>query len=111
MSLLAGRHTVTVTPKVAAGKNSVNGTIYVDGAPVDVQCSVQPIGSDEINDLDVQVKSIYRIIGRGVWPGGIGSTIHWNGIDFDQLGEPNIYSMSPRTAHYEFLMQSRTGAV
>lgn len=111
VSLLDGRHTVTVTPKVAAGKDSVNGTRYVDGTPVLVKCNVQPIGTDEANNIDLQVHTVYRVVGRGAWPGGSKATISWNGRPFDQLGEALVYSMSPRTGHYELLMQAQEGPV
>lgn len=110
MSLLdRGPHTLVVTPKLKQ-TDPYGGTAIVDGAPVTVRGSVQPVSADESEALGVQAQTVYRFIGRS-WPGGIRSTAVWNGRTFDQQGEPKIYSMSRRTAHVDVILTARSAEV
>ncbi len=109
MSLLdRAPHTLTVTPKILE-TDRYGGTKTVDGEPVEVRGSVQPVSSEESGALGVQVDTTYRFIGR-TWPGGPHSTALWDGRTFDQQGEARRYSMSPRTAHVDVLLTARGAA-
>jgi hypothetical protein len=100
-----GPHTLVVTPKVEV-TDRYGGTTYVDGDPVTVRGSVQPVSTEETEALGVQVDTTYRFIGRD-WPGGIHSTVVWDGRNWDQQGEARRYGMSPRTAHVDVILTAR----
>ena len=110
MSLLTGKHTVTVTPKVKT-RDQYGDWALTPGVPVQVRCSVQPVGAEEAEALGVQASTTNRVIGRGIWPGGVHSTVLWGGRSWDQHGEVRQYSMSPRTAHYDLIITARSAEV
>lgn len=112
MSFLLDRnpHRVTVTP-MRVVKDSMGSTL-VPGDPISLEVFIQPLGSDEVNDLGLQSKTSCRIIGRDGWPDGISAKVHidkgpYEGRTFDQDGEARRYGMSPRTYHYDVIITSR----
>lgn len=109
MSLLdRGPHTVTVVPKIAT-KTDYNTYDFTDGPRfIRSGVGVQQVSAEEAAGLNVDAKSTYRIYGRGLWPGGPHSTIVWQGRTYHQVGDPTVLDMSPRTGHFEVLMESRS---
>lgn len=101
------RHSVTVTEVASTTENPYGGDQPVYTAPTSVKCTVVPVSApQEIANLGVQAITTYKIFAR-TWPGGIHSIITWNGRMFDQVGEAEFWDVSPRTSHYEVLMQAR----
>lgn len=117
MSLLEnGPHTVTVYPKVKT-LSRYNSWDVVDGEPVVMhRVAVQPMGAsptkpvseDVETDIADQIRTNLRVIGVGTWPGGPNSRVVVDGRDWDQKGEASVFTMSPRTAHWMVILQSRS---
>lgn len=112
MSFLLDRnpHRVTVTP-MRVVKDSMGSTL-VPGDPISLEVFIQPLDSDEVDDLGLQSKTSCRIIGRDGWPDGISAKVHidkgpYEGRTFDQDGEARRYGMSPRIYHYDVIITSR----
>lgn len=114
MSLLDnGPHAVTVTVMTGT-KNQYNGwDLTPAGDPISVSgVSVQPVTDEEVASSGGTIEiTSKRIIGRGPWPGGVHSVVHWNGRDWDQQGEARIYGMSERTGHFDVIVHSRSSEV
>lgn len=112
VSLLnSGPHTVTVTP-VIKQKASNGAPRYVRGTPVTVShVMVQPMTASEVDGQVTAITTMYQVIGSGVWPGGPHSIVEWNGREWDQEGEARIYSVSPRTAHFDVMIRARDAQV
>lgn len=103
-------HTVTIIPKIRV--EDEYGVHYEEDTPVEnVPCAVQPYTSGQNNVSGVkikaygtQVKTGYTILTRGVngvWPGGPASIIIWRGERYQQDGEAQLFSMTPRTWHFQ----------
>ncbi|WP_461024676.1 hypothetical protein [Thalassiella azotivora] len=100
-----------MTPTVA-GRDRYNAPTYTPGTPVEVRGVVQPVQADELQALGAaQTETVYRFIGRGPWPGGVHSTVTWDGREWDQLGEAKVYSTGRRTGHIDVLLRARTSEV
>lgn len=106
MSLLDGPHTVTVIPKVKQ-KNAYGLYTLTDGDPIVVtRCNVHPFGAGTYGSLEgdgAEFNDQMTIKGRTpeVWPGGIRSTVIFNGEKFDQVGDAKYYQRgSRRTRHW-----------
>lgn len=108
-----GPHTVVVTPKLKV-LNRYNDYDLVDGIPVTVSgVSVQPVARRTLNSLGngTQVNSTHRIIGRGPWPGGVHSTIEYDGRVWDQSGEAEVHNTGWRTHHFTVLIRAQSAEV
>lgn len=112
MSILdRGKHSVTVVPQVTT-TDEYGGIVTTDGPPVTVSgCQVQPTTAEESDSLGMQATTIYRVIGRGPWPGGIVSRVEWDGREWDQIGEARQYTNGRRTGHFDTLIRARSAEV
>jgi len=113
MSLLDGPHTVIVTPKVKR-RNAYGSYTLTDGDPITVRrVNVHPFGAGtygtlEGSDDDGQFNDQFVVKGRGEWPGGIRSTIVFDGQEYDQVGVAKKYIRgSRRTNHWLVRMKAR----
>lgn len=114
--LTAGVHTVDVVTRreVMTDRGPV---VQEDGIPVTYKVNVQPVSTAEREALGVGVSTVYRIKyfpqahGGKPWSGGPYSKIIWNGGTYEQLGDPLISSMSPRTGHVKVLMAAQQSEV
>lgn len=105
--LRRGVHEVAVTPiKASDGPYGPEG----HGEPVTVRCNVQPVSTEEAQDMGVSTVTAYRVKyfpgehgGMG-WPGGPYSRVTWRGRVFEQRGDALVSSMSPRTAHVKIII-------
>ena len=115
VSLLNGPHTVLVFTKERV--EDAMGYELVDRPPirltgVTVQAYFGQSGAiDEYPD-GTQVRSSFKVFGRGHWPGGLNSVIRVEngthaGREFDQDGEAVVFDRSPMTAHYEVGLTAR----
>lgn len=114
MSILdRGPHSVVVTPKVKV-PNGYGENELADGDPVTVSgLSVQPVTAEELNAFGggMQAWTTRRIIGRGPWPGGIHSTIQFDGRTWEQFGEAEFYTTGRRTKHFSCMIRARFAEV
>lgn len=106
-----GPYTVLVTPMVK--KRDITGAYALTpGSPVKVSgVQVQPTTAEELGTNILTAPTSYRVIGAGVWPGGVHSKVEWNGRQFTQNGEASIYSNSPTTAHFDVMIVSQSSEV
>ena len=100
-------HRVQVRPATLVEGDLASRVALGDPITVD-RVSIQPLGSteSETNSTDE-----YKVIGRGVWPGGTHARItvitgpHKG--EYDQQGEAVVHGMSPRTEHYVVRLRRR----
>lgn len=108
-----GPHSVVVTPKVKV-LNRYGDFDLIDSAPVTVSgVSVQPVARRTLNSLGngMQINSTHRIIGRGPWPGGVHSTIVYDGREWDQSGEAEVHNTGFGTHHFTVLIRAQSAEV
>lgn len=109
-----GPHTVKVTV-MKPEKTKYNTWKKVAQPPVEVTgCTVQPFGAGTQGNLetnDERVRDQWTVRGHGVWPGGVHSTIEWQGEIYDQVGKPKVHSIGQFTKHFQVRMQSRGAEV
>lgn len=112
MSILdKGAHEVTVVPRIET-TGEYGEVVLTDGAPVVVPgCQVQPVSAEEADSLGAQATTIYRVLGRGPWPGGIVSRVEWDGRTWDQIGEARKYTNGRRTQHFDAIIRARSTEV
>ncbi|WP_035865969.1 hypothetical protein [Kitasatospora cheerisanensis] len=104
MSLLdGGPDTVTVYP---AGPVQPDGTRGPEGAPVVVQCRIQPSTSEEAAQLGYVDVTLYRLLARTL-PAGPWSRVVWQGRDWTVVGEPKRHNGSARTRHDTAMIRRR----
>jgi len=102
-----GRHKVLVIPKLGK-QDSAKAWFWVDLPAVEVEgLHIEKVSTEEATALNSQVATVYRVIGRGPWPGGAKSIVKWMGRDWDQLGEAMVYGNGRRTQHFDVLIQAR----
>lgn len=118
-----GPHTVTVQTMVRS-RDGLGSTLAEGEQFTLAGVSVQPVevsgaGVQSMEDgarSGTQVRTTYRVIARGPWPGGPHSRVRVDvgpmaGRWFDQSGEAREYVMSPRTSHVVVMMTVRNGEV
>lgn len=119
MSLLDNPpHRVTVTPMIPV-VNAYRETEYTPGAPVlDVPCMVQQLPLTEtdatgvrLRGQEVKFSNAKRVLGRGPWPGGHRAIVRWNGRDYEQKGETQLFEVSDRTAHFQAVIEAPRAAL
>lgn len=119
MSLLDGPHTVIVIPKVKH-RNAYGSYTLTDGDPITVErVNVHPFGAGTYGTLegsndDAQFNDQLTIKGRNpaVWPGGVRSTIEFDGEIYDQVGQAKYFQRgSRRTNHWLVRMKARGAEV
>lgn len=114
MSILMRPHTVKVTPMVPE-KTKYNTWKKVPGDPVTIAgVTVQPFGGGTAGNLetnDDQVNDQWVVRGRGSWPGGLHSTIEFNGQVYDQIGVAKVHSIGQFTKHFQVRIAARGAEV
>lgn len=109
-----GPHTVIVTPMVPE-KTRFNTWKKVPGTPVPVKgVTVQPFGGGTAGNLetnDDQVNDQWTVRGRGSWPGGVHSTVEYEGQVYDQVGVAKIHSIGQFTKHFQVRIAARGAEV
>ncbi len=107
MSLLTNPPHVAVVQGRVKSKDDEGATVYTDsGAAFSVPCSVQPLSAAESNIDGLQALTKRLIVAR-TWPGDILSTVIYDGYDWDTVGDPQHHNMSPRTDHWEVVIEKR----
>ena len=109
MSLLdRNPHTVTVQPRKKVKNDQRGWEIIADGAPVDIRCAVQPVRewstAEEIQVGGLQMLVLQRIISR-TWVGDTNALITWDGFEWEIVGDPQHFNMSPSIAHWEITIR------
>lgn len=109
MSLLdVGVDSVQVFPQIST-TDGYNNTVLVPGTvPMEVECRVQPVAAADV--VGQLVQADYRIVARD-FPRGPFSGIHWDGRDWDIVGEPRRHRGSPATRHVTVFIKSRSPEV
>lgn len=114
MSILMRPHTVKVTPMVPE-KTKYNTWKKVPGKPVTmVGVTVQPFGGGTAGNLetnDDKVNDQWVVRGRGSWPGGVHSTIEFEGQVYDQVGVAKVHSIGQFTKHFQVRIAARGAEV
>ena len=96
-----------VIPKKRA-YDDAGSPVYSDDTPVTVTGGMmQPVSSTETDVLGTNLRTVYRWISRGAWPGGAHSTVVWEGRTFDQDGEARVFTSGRYTHHVEVLLVER----
>lgn len=118
MSLLDGPHTVFVEPLRTNGRSKYGTYVKSYDPPVEVaHVAVDPHGSESYSGWEAKDESSVNdqitIRGRGVWPGGNQSIITFNGVKYDQKGEPKQFShgRSGKTHHWKVRAARRSAEV
>lgn len=102
-----GGHSVEVRTRVT--REGRTGTITELGEPVTVRrVTVQPVSVSETTAVDITSETVYKVIGRGPWPGDINAEVTvLNGAAagvYEQRGDTLHYESSPRTRHFTAYM-------
>lgn len=101
-------HTVMVQPRVKAQNDQGGWSFSNDGAPVEIRCAVQPVRewstAEEIQVGGLQMLVLQRIISRN-WVGDTNAIVTWDGFRWEIVGDPQHFSMSPSTAHWEITIR------
>lgn len=109
-----GPHTVIVTPmvpektKYGTWKKRPGDPIKIDG------CTVQPFGGGTQGNLetnDDSVRDQYVVRGRGTWPGGVHSTVEFEGEVLDQVGKVKVHGIGQFTKHFQVRLSARGAEV
>lgn len=84
-------HTIRVTPKITTYDRTGTPKL-TDGEPVEVKGKMRPLTSSELNEIGMELMTVYSFSTRRAYPGGTVSTVKWtdhNGTEhsFDQMGE------------------------
>ncbi|WP_243063189.1 hypothetical protein [Humibacter sp. RRB41] len=107
MSLLtAPRHVVTVQNRQQVEGSIGQNELVNDGAPVKVRGNKHPLSSDEIVSFglrDFVTMSFHSLS----WPGSPLCVVTFDGAEWDQVGEAQLYDMSPSTRHFEVILRKR----
>lgn len=98
-------HRVDVQLRTGPSQDKRGNTVRVStGAPVTVPCSCQPLSATEIDSFGLRTETVRKIICRS-WPGDINSQVLWDGHEWDTVADPEHFSMSPATDHWELLIK------
>ena len=96
-------------------KTKYNTWKKVPGQPITMAgVTVQPFGGGTAGNLetnDDKVNDQWVVRGRGVWPGGVHSTIEFNGQVYDQVGVAKIHSIGQFTKHFQVRIAARGAEV
>ncbi|MFD5864359.1 hypothetical protein ACFWGP_05370 [Agromyces sp. NPDC127015] len=81
-----------------------------DGGLIDVPCTVQSArewSTAEENLLNgLQVLDLCRIFAK-VWPGDVRSLVYHDGAEWETVGSPQHFDVSPRTDHWVVTLRKR----
>lgn len=115
MSILdTGPHTVHVRPMVPE-RTRYNTWKKVPGEPIEISgVMVQPFGGGTMGNLEVEDQKVndqFTVRGRGPWPGGVHSTIEWEGNLYDQIGVAKVHSIGQFTKHFQVRIAARGAEV
>jgi hypothetical protein len=111
-----GPHTVTCIPKVVVGKDRTGSNKLGPGTPKTYQgVTVEPTGlaafgqAEDVRSGGMVVNADYQIMKalEPRWVGGPHSTIVWEGVEYDQVGEARTYSRGRMTKHQVIKMKAR----
>lgn len=112
-----GPHTVTCIPKVVVGKDRTGSNKLGPGPSTTFKgVYVAPAGlaafgqAEDVRSGGTVVNADYVIMKalEPVWPGGPHSTIVWDGVEYDQVGEARTYSRGRMTRHQIIKMKARS---
>lgn len=98
MSLLDGNEQVTIYPSVTVEDDLGNKLESAEGDPIELVAAVQPQTVIEDATAGQVAGEVRNLICRS-FPAGPWARVHWDGRDWDVIGEPKRYGRSPRTAH------------
>lgn len=107
MSLLNGRHSLTVWPATVGAPDRYGRKVHAGEHPTLVMANVQFVSSEEKADLGLEAYTVCRVLATE-WPGGPYSVIEWEGRRFEQHGEALRFDRSTATAHFEVVMVAQT---
>lgn len=108
MGLLdTGNHVLEVYPSETQTDRWGNKVQVPSSTPVSVRGSVQPSTSNELPTQGQVAKTTIRFISRW-FPGGPWARVHWDGRDWDVVGEPRTYSQTRRVGHTTTYLVART---
>jgi hypothetical protein len=107
VSLLdTGTDEMLVEAEVVRTDDRRNRVRVPSGTPVAVRGRLQPISSEESATLGQEVATVYRFVCR-TFPGGPWASVSGAGREWDVIGEPSVYTGSPRVAHTSVLLRAR----
>ncbi len=77
-----------------------------EGDPILVRGNRHPLSSDEIVSFGLRdfVTTSFHCLS---WPGDPLCIVTLDGDEWDQVGEAQLYDMSPTTRHYEVVLRKR----
>jgi hypothetical protein len=107
MSLLtAPRHTLVVQNRKKVPGSIGQNEFVNDGSPITVRGNKHPLSADEIVSFGVRdfVSTAFHCLS---WPGNPDCIVTLDGVDWDQVGEAQLYDMSPATRHFEVVLRKR----
>lgn len=114
MSIIPRSHSVKVTPMVPE-KTKYNTWKKVPGKPILIEgVTVQPFGGGTAGNLetnDDKVNDQWTVRGRGSWPGGMHSTVEFEGQVYDQVGVAKVHSIGQFTKHFQVRIAARGAEV
>lgn len=109
MSLLDDGPDVAHVYPVTQSTDGDGNPAYAPGAPVTIQCRVQPVDSSKQAVEGMRMATVYKLIARS-WPGnGPWDRVEWNGRSWDLEGEPMHSRGSETTRHVTVLLRARDG--
>ena len=107
MSLLtAPRHTLVVQNRKRVPGSIGQDELANDGDPITVRGNKHPVSTDEIVSFGLRdfVTTAFHCL---AWPGNPLCVVTMDGAEWDQVGEAQLYDMSPGTRHYEVILRKR----
>lgn len=91
MSLSPYPHTVQVTTKKRT-EDAAGAAEVTDDKTYSIRCRIRQISSDEIDaNGNRSIRTIFKLYAAS-WPGGVKSTVTWNGRRLVQEGETHVRS-------------------
>jgi hypothetical protein len=104
VSLRAGKHVVTVVPKVQGGVSASGDPVLVDGAPVEVPGTLHGPAASALaaSGGGLAVTRQATFYGRGDWPGSAYAMVTGpGGVVYRQDGPAAVFGVGAGTRHYE----------
>lgn len=106
MSLLDNPpHEVTAQPYARNTPDTYGTTWGTEGDPVQVRGAFQTQTVAEQDEQGRQVEELFLFICRR-WPFGPHTRVTFEGAEYEQVGAPRRYRMSPRTAHDDVILRA-----
>jgi hypothetical protein len=104
--LTAPRHKALVQNKKTVPGSIGQDELVDDGAPIEVRGNKHPLSSDEIVSFGLRdfVSTSFHCL---TWPGNPLCVVTLDGVEWDQVGEAQLYDMSPSTRHFEVVLRKR----